>query len=115
MRLSHAGSALTAGFCCKRGRTMFLSVPSFFPWTMVGSSRFGQDTWFKKKDIRKLSLGCTEFLYFLLLCNLRMAKWPEQKPYPSNKHAACISSHLFNFLFNIFLPLEGFSIYLFIF
>lgn len=63
IRLSHAESALTAGLCCTGGRTMSLSIPSFCPWTIVGSSRFCQDTWFKRKEeIRKLSLRRTDGL-----------------------------------------------------
>lgn len=38
IRLSHAGSALTAGLCCIGGRTMSLFSPSVFPWTIVGSA-----------------------------------------------------------------------------
>lgn len=48
--LSQAGSALTAGLCCTSGRTKSLSIPSLFPWTIVGSSRFCQDTWYKRKQ-----------------------------------------------------------------
>lgn len=53
-------SVLTAGLCCASGRTMSLSVPSFFPWTIVDFSRFSQETWFKRKEeICKFSSGCT--------------------------------------------------------
>lgn len=38
IRLSHAGSALTAGLCCIGGRTKSLFSPSFFSWTIVGSA-----------------------------------------------------------------------------
>lgn len=38
IRVSHAGSALTAGLCCIGGRTMSLFSPSLFSWTIVRSA-----------------------------------------------------------------------------
>lgn len=48
MKVSHAGSALTAGLCCIDGRTMSLFIPSLFSWTIVGSADY-EDTWIKTR------------------------------------------------------------------